>query len=56
MAKYEIMLVVDGSLDDKAAKASIKELVKIIDSSKDFQLTELGLRDLAFNIKGQSKG
>ncbi|MDR0825695.1 MAG: 30S ribosomal protein S6 [Mycoplasmataceae bacterium] len=56
MAKYEIMLVVDGSLDDKVAKASIKELVKIIDNSKDFQLTELGLRDLAFNIKGQPKG
>ncbi|GHU30929.1 hypothetical protein FACS1894166_01450 [Bacilli bacterium] len=56
MAKYEIMLVVDGSLDEKAAKASIKELVTIIDKSKDFQLTELGLRDLAFKIKGQPKG
>jgi ribosomal protein S6 len=55
MAKYEIMLLVDGSLDDKAAKTAIKDLIKTIDNSEDFKLTELGLRDMTYQINGQSK-
>ncbi|MDR1991477.1 MAG: 30S ribosomal protein S6 [Mycoplasmataceae bacterium] len=55
MPKYEIMLLVDGSLDKKNASSSISDLVKTINKSENFKLTELGLKDMAYIINGQNK-
>jgi small subunit ribosomal protein S6 len=55
MAKYEIMLLVDGTLDEKGAKESIKELLNIIDKNDKFEFTSLGLKDMAYVIRGQNK-
>lgn len=56
MANYEIMLVVDGSLDEKQAQESIKELTNIIDKSENYQFINLGNKDMAYKMKGQNKG
>ncbi|MDE6473271.1 MAG: 30S ribosomal protein S6, partial [Ureaplasma sp.] len=55
MAKYEAMLVFRGDLDEKTAKSSLDELVKIIDS-KNMNVESLGLKDLAYEIKYLKKG
>ncbi|MDR2369651.1 MAG: 30S ribosomal protein S6 [Mycoplasmataceae bacterium] len=55
MAKYEIMLLVDGSLDENSAKTSIKELLDIIDKNEKFEFTNLGLKDMAYTIRRQNK-
>jgi ribosomal protein S6 len=55
MAKYEIMLLADGSLDEKAAKTAIKNLTDIIDKSDNVKLTSHGLKDMAYQINNQSK-
>jgi ribosomal protein S6 len=56
MAKYEIMLVVDGSLDKKTAESNISDLVKLIEKEKNYKVTDLGNKDLAYKINGQTKG
>ena len=56
MSNYEILLVVRGDLGEKEAKTAIKNLIKVVDKNKDFKLTELGLKDLAYKIKGFEKG
>jgi small subunit ribosomal protein S6 len=56
MAKYEIMLVVDGTLDAASAKSSVKELVSLIDKTTDFKETDLGLKTLAYKINKLDKG
>jgi small subunit ribosomal protein S6 len=56
MAKYEIMLVVDGTLDVTSAKSSIKELTDLIDKSQDYKETNLGLKTLAYKINKLDKG
>lgn len=55
MAKYEIMLLVDGALDEKSAKTSIKELLDIIEKNDKFEFTNLGLKDMAYAIRSQNK-
>jgi small subunit ribosomal protein S6 len=55
MAKYEIMLVVDGTLEETAAKDNVSELIKLIDKSKDFKVTELGLKTMAYEIRKMNK-
>jgi len=56
MAKYEIMLVVDGSLEEAKATAAVKELVNLVKKSKNFKTTNLGLKDLAYKINNRDKG
>jgi ribosomal protein S6 len=56
MAKYEIMLVVDGSIDKDKAKESIAELEKLIDRTKNFECQELGHKTLAYKINNKDKG
>ena len=55
MAKYEAMLVFRGDLDEKIAKSSLDELVKIIDA-KNMKVESMGLKDLAYEIKYLKKG
>jgi small subunit ribosomal protein S6 len=55
MAKYEIMLLVDGTLSEKDAKSSIKELLNIIEKNDKFEFTNLGMKDMAYAIHGQNK-
>ncbi|MDR0675098.1 MAG: 30S ribosomal protein S6 [Mycoplasmataceae bacterium] len=55
MAKYEIMLLVDGTLDEKTAKTSIKELIDIIDKNEKFEFTNLGIKDMAYIIRNQKR-
>ena len=55
MAKYEIMLLVDGSLEEKKAHEAIKNLTAIFSKQKDYKETSLGLKDLAYKINGHEK-
>lgn len=55
MAKYEVMLVIKGDIDEKSSKNTLNELVKILKVS-DVKITELGLKELAYEIKKQTKG
>ena len=56
MSNYEILLVVRGDLGEKEAEDTIKNLIKVVDKNKDFKLTKLGLKDLAYKIKSFEKG
>jgi len=56
MSNYEILLVVRGDLGEKEAENTIKNLIKVVDKNKDFKLTKLGLKDLAYKIKSFDKG
>jgi small subunit ribosomal protein S6 len=56
MAKYEIMLVVDGTLDAATAQSSIKELINLINKTTDYKETDLGLKTLAYKINKLDKG
>jgi small subunit ribosomal protein S6 len=56
MAKYEIILVVDGTLEENNAKVSIQELESLINTSPNFKITELGLKTMAFAINKKNKG
>ena len=55
MAKYEVMLVVSGELEETKADKVCNELASII-STKDLKLNKLGLKDLAYEIKKNKKG
>ncbi|MDR2557818.1 MAG: 30S ribosomal protein S6 [Mycoplasmataceae bacterium] len=56
MAKYEIDLLVNGSLDEEALKKVVDPLVALIRDQKNFKVDKdlNGLRPLAYKIKGQS--
>jgi ribosomal protein S6 len=54
MAKYEIDLLVNGSLDESAAKGTIKEFVSLIENQKNFKVDELGNKTLAYKIDKQT--
>ncbi len=56
MTKYEIMLVVNGKLKQEEAKAVAVNLQKSIEAAKKIELTELGLRDLAYVIDKIDQG
>ena len=56
MSNYEILLVIRGDLGKKEAKTTINNLIKVVDKNKDFKITELELKDLAYKIRGFEKG
>lgn len=56
MAKYEIMMVVDGRLDEAKAQSAIKELIGIIEKTDQFKFTNLGLKKLAYQINHLNEG
>lgn len=56
MAKYEIVLIVNGSLTEEQANAKADELAALIKSEPEFMVKNWGLKDLAYQIKGQKTG
>lgn len=58
MRKYEIMYIVKSSLDKDATAAEVSKLGKILtDNGATITKTdEWGLRDLAYEIKKETKG
>lgn len=55
MAKYEIMLVIGGNDIDAKKAEEISKKYEMILSNKEIQVTEYGLRDLAYAINKQTK-
>ncbi|MDE5952610.1 MAG: 30S ribosomal protein S6, partial [Malacoplasma sp.] len=56
MPKYEIMLVVDGSVKETEAVSVVNDLKTILKDSRDFKLDKWGLKDLAYPIKKKTRG
>ncbi len=59
MRKYEIMYILKADLDDAARKDVMDKLAKILtDNGAKVEKTDesMGLRDLAYPIKDQTKG
>ena len=59
MRKYEIMYILKADLDEAARKAEMDKLAKIIaDNGGEVTKTDesMGLRDLAYEIKKETKG
>ena len=58
MKKYEVMYIIRPELDDDAKKALVEEINNVFvnkDSAVE-KVDEWGLRDLAYEIKGCTKG
>jgi ribosomal protein S6 len=60
MKKYELLYILKGELDDAAKKAEVEKLNKLLTDlgakiTKSDETT-LGLRELAYPIKGEKKG
>ena len=58
MKKYEIMFILSANLDDEARKNEIAKLQGVLESNglKVSDTKELGVKDLAYPIKKQTKG
>lgn len=58
MKKYEIMYILEASLEEAARKETIAKLHQIIESGngKVTDVKEWGARDLAYPIKKKQKG
>ena len=54
MAKYEVMLLVSGDLEESKANKISDDLASII-SSTDLKINKLWLKDLAYEIKKNKK-
>ncbi len=60
MKKYELLYIIKGSLDETAKKAEVEKTNKLL-TDLGAKITKsdeaiLGLRDLAYPIKGEKKG
>ena len=55
MAKYEIMLVVRGDIEETAANTASDELISILKSTSP-EVKKLGLKELAYEIKKVKRG
>ena len=58
MRKYEIMYIVNPSLNEEQTKKVIENVNKIFadNGSKVLTVKELGLKELAYEIQGNRKG
>ncbi len=58
MKKYEIMYIINPSLDQEKTKAVVESVNKIFtdNGSKVLEVKELGLKDLAYEIEKNRKG
>ncbi len=58
MKKYEVMYIVNPSLNEEATKKQIASVNAIFtnNGSKVLQVKELGLKELAYEIQGNRKG
>ena len=52
MTNYEIMLVVNGTMAQKDATAVSANCQKLLKGVKDLKVTDLGLKKMAYKIKG----
>ncbi len=55
MAKYEIMLVVNGEIDEQLANKTCDDLNETLQNN-NIKLTKHGLKELAYEIKKVKKG
>lgn len=55
MAKYEIMLVVRGDIEEEAANKTANELFSILKTT-NLDVKKLGLKELAYEIKKLKRG
>jgi small subunit ribosomal protein S6 len=58
MTKYEVMYIVKANLDEEAVKAVNEEMQAAFTStgSEVLEVKDYGLKDLAYEIEGQTKG
>lgn len=59
MKKYELMYILKAGLEEEARKAEIEKINKLFEGfgAKVNKVDEsFGLRDLAYSIKGETKG
>lgn len=56
MAKYEIMLIVNGLMKEPEANQVLNESKNLLKKAIDLKVTTMGLRDLAYPIKKVNKG
>ncbi len=56
MSKYETMIVVKGSLKETESKKILDEIKKIINKIKTIEVTEMGHKDLAYEIDKEKSG
>lgn len=56
MSKYEIMVIIDGTLKETSVTPVITELKNLLKKAKDLNVEKLGLKDLAYPIKKVNRG
>lgn len=56
MAKYEIMVVLDGTLKETEANKTLTDLKGLLKKVKDLEVEKMGLRDLAYPINKKNRG
>lgn len=56
MAKYEIMIVLDGTLSDSVVNTQLDTLKQLLKKVNKLEVTKLGLKDLAYPIDKKTKG
>ena len=56
MAKYEIVVIIDGKLEAKAANEVNEKLLKLLDNTKDLKVTDWGNKVLAYPIQKRTMG
>lgn len=56
MSKYEIMIIVDGTLKESEATTVMTDLKNLLKSAKDLNVETMGLKDLAYPIKKINRG
>lgn len=56
MSKYEIMIIVDGTIKETDSLSIVNELKTVLKSAKDLNIDKMGLKDLAYPIKKINRG
>lgn len=56
MAHYEIMLIIDGSLDEPKVLDQVNILKNLLVKTDKLEFKKLGLKDLAYPINKKTKG
>ncbi len=58
MKKYEVMYIIRPNVEEEARKAIIEEINNVFTNANSTvdNINEWGMRDLAYEIKGETKG
>lgn len=56
MSKYEIMVIIDGTISETDSSKTIEELSGLLKNAENLEITKWGLRDLAYPIKKVNRG